>query len=133
MAIDFGSRARFRFNGKITHPPSDRGFQVEVSETFPNCPKYIQRRKMVSIGDDGQGPGAPVRSNSLSEELQKAVSQADTMFVASYYEPTGADISHRGGNPGFIRVINSHELMWPVRTTSLFIYHLLYHSFNSSL
>jgi len=114
MAIDFGSRARFRLNGKILIPPGDRGFRMEVSETFPNCPKYIQRRKIVGIGDDGLGPGIPVRSNSLSLELQDVVSKADTMFVATYYEQTGADISHRGGFPGFIRVLNENELMWPV-------------------
>lgn len=38
---------------------------------------------------------------------------ADTFFVATSAPGLGADLSHRGGNPGFVRVLDDRRLAWP--------------------
>lgn len=38
---------------------------------------------------------------------------ADTFFVATSAPGLGADLSHRGGNPGFVRVLDDRRLVWP--------------------
>src|SRR5262249_26812226 len=38
---------------------------------------------------------------------------ADTLFIGSVHEGTGADASHRGGRPGFVRVVDEKRLRLP--------------------
>ena len=35
------------------------------------------------------------------------------MFIASAHPDGGADVSHRGGNPGFVRVVDARTLILP--------------------
>jgi len=39
--------------------------------------------------------------------------QSDTFFLSTYHPVKGADASHRGGFPGFIRVPNETQISWP--------------------
>jgi hypothetical protein len=41
------------------------------------------------------------------------VATADTFFIASYHPINGADASHRGGRPGFVKVRDATTLIWP--------------------
>eukprot|EP00698_Gefionella_okellyi_P012650 TRINITY_DN3419_c0_g2_i2.p1 TRINITY_DN3419_c0_g2~~TRINITY_DN3419_c0_g2_i2.p1 ORF type:complete len:596 (-),score=97.64 TRINITY_DN3419_c0_g2_i2:489-2135(-) len=116
MGIEFASRSRFRLNGHISKPLSKQGFEFVVKEAFPNCPKYIQRRKVKRLAppDDGTLPGpATPEQPSLSASHIQQLQTADTFFIATYCAQTGVDISHRGGVPGFVRVLNENEIMWP--------------------
>ena len=51
-----------------------------------------------------------IRSKRAQERW---IQQADTFLIASAHPEGGADSSHRGGNPGFVRVSESSELTWP--------------------
>src|SRR4030095_12436506 len=39
--------------------------------------------------------------------------RADTLFIASVHADAGADASHRGGQPGFVRVLDERRLLIP--------------------
>lgn len=111
LVIDLRSRARLRVNGRVEFPTS-RQLHVNVEEAYPNCPKYIQRRIYRLSADHQLGP----KSNDgteLSHHHQHWIRSADTMFVASQHPDRGVDVSHRGGNPGFIKIINSRRLRVP--------------------
>ena len=41
------------------------------------------------------------------------IKKADTLFVASAHPERGVDASHRGGNPGFVRIIDDLTLRIP--------------------
>jgi len=41
------------------------------------------------------------------------IAAADTLFVASRHAQAGADVSHRGGGPGFVRLVDEHTLRIP--------------------
>ncbi|MFC8170590.1 pyridoxamine 5'-phosphate oxidase family protein [Streptomyces sp. NPDC057242] len=109
LALDPRTRRRMRLNG--TARPSRRGFTVEAEQVFSNCPKYLQKREWYGSEPAGPGTGAPHRGATLTPAQADRVRAADTFFVATA-APDGADASHRGGNPGFVRVDGPRELSW---------------------
>lgn len=110
IAIDLATRRRMRVNGRLDRNHHD-GILIHLDQVYSNCPKYIQRR--VENPRVGQ-PGRPETrvSTTLSEEQARWISQADTFFIATANPGEGADASHRGGRPGFVRV-QGNRLTWP--------------------
>ncbi len=104
LGIDLATRRRNRVNGRVAMADAN-GFTIAVRQSFGNCPQYIQRRSLYP----GHSSSAPAQSfTSLDAELRKLIVGADTFFVASRSrselgDAGGADISHRGGRPGFVR------------------------------
>jgi hypothetical protein len=54
-----------------------------------------------------------VRGSQLSESQQQQISRADTFFIATDNPDRGADVSHKGGNPGFVRVVDPQRIAFP--------------------
>jgi predicted pyridoxine 5'-phosphate oxidase superfamily flavin-nucleotide-binding protein len=112
LVIDLGSRRRLRVNGIVAADREDL-LTVAIHEAFPNCPKYIQRRDVeIDSGARHVGP-ASSRGTSLSSELRSLVERIDTLFVASRHPTHGLDVSHRGGDPGFVKVVDERTLRFP--------------------
>ena len=113
LGIDFGTRRRNRANGIVAGVGAS-GFTVAVRQSFGNCPQYIQRRT-VTRARASDGPAREF--TSLGPAARSLIQRADTFFVASRSRAGigpggGADISHRGGRPGFVRV-ESDTLLVP--------------------
>ncbi|MGW5432030.1 pyridoxamine 5'-phosphate oxidase family protein [Streptomyces sp. NPDC004059] len=109
IALDPRTRRRMRLNGRLR--PTPRGFAVEADQVFSNCPKYIQRRNSYETLADRE-PGSTRRLTELDPRAAEFIRSADTFFLATAH-PGGADVSHRGGNPGFVQVTSPRELTWP--------------------
>ncbi|MFE6484546.1 pyridoxamine 5'-phosphate oxidase family protein [Streptomyces sp. NPDC057757] len=107
IALDPRTRRRMRLNGRAR--PTPRGFAVEAEQVFANCPKYLQRRDTYETAD--RPSVTPRRSSELTAEQSEFIESADTFFIATVHED-GADASHRGGNPGFVRATSPGELSW---------------------
>jgi predicted pyridoxine 5'-phosphate oxidase superfamily flavin-nucleotide-binding protein len=114
LGIQLETRRRNRVNGTVVET-DDRGFVVRVDQSFGNCPQYIQARKPVIQ----ESPSAPQLVHAegavLSAGAAALVRQADTFFIATAspaaredHPVEGADVSHRGGKPGFVRVTAEH-------------------------
>ena len=104
LGIDLNTRRRNRINGRIASLDHE-GFSVDVVHTFGNCPKYIQLRPVDAIARKAGTQAEHL--NGLDEAAQTMIRNADTFFVASFVDVAGersVDVSHRGGNSGFIRV-----------------------------
>jgi uncharacterized protein len=114
LAIELASRRRLRINGKVAQITSDR-LQLNVLESYPNCPKYIQRRHLVGNPDAAvpKQSSEPQFGQLLTSEHQHWIRSADTLFVASVHPQRGADASHRGGNPGFVQILDDRSLRIP--------------------
>lgn len=106
LGIELPTRRRNRANGVIASLDAS-GFTVSVKQSFGNCPQYIQRREM------SRAEVTPSRVHAFDrlddDDARTLVAKADTFFVASRSRADagaagGADISHRGGRPGFVRV-----------------------------
>lgn len=113
LTMDLGTRRRMRLNGDATITPE--GIVVHAHEVMALCPKYIQAR--VALADvaagDGDHASMPRTGRRLSEAQQRLLTETDTFFLASFNPDGGADVSHRGGNPGFVRVLDASTLAWP--------------------
>lgn len=109
LVIDLVDRIRLRINGRWR--PTGRGGGIEVHQSFGNGPKYVQARAGF-VGDLQDPAPVAVSAPSLSARQQDLVAAADTFFVATA-AAGGADVSHRGGNPGFVSATSPTELSWP--------------------
>jgi predicted pyridoxine 5'-phosphate oxidase superfamily flavin-nucleotide-binding protein len=109
MALDPTTRTRVRINGYGGYV--DDALYVRVEQVYTNCRKYIATRRPLP-GDEPAEPKVAPRGAELSPAQQRLIAEADTFFIASL-AGTGADVSHRGGNPGFVRVASARRLSWP--------------------
>lgn len=109
IAIEFATRRRVRVNGTLVQAGPD-GLEIEVDQAFGNCPKYIQQRTVEPVAA-GSSIGAAHRDR-LDAEDGALIARADTFFLGTVHPSRGADASHRGGTPGFVRVDGS-QLWWP--------------------
>ena len=115
LVIDLETRDRMRVNGPA-EADGDGGLFVHAREVYFNCPKYIQARQVAEadFGGTNAVEADPVtRAEALSLSQQAWIAAADTFFIASALPGGRADASHRGGNPGFVRVRDALTLEWP--------------------
>ncbi len=113
LIIELGSRRRIRINGRARKISAER-ILIDVERAYPNCPKYIQRRDWSALESDKQNEAIPSTYGKELNETQKSlIENADTLFVASAHPEHGIDASHRGGHPGFARIINNRQLRIP--------------------
>jgi uncharacterized protein len=117
LGIELHTRRRNRLNGIVT-AINHHGFEVQVKQSFGNCPQYIQARKFEF--QEKTLNSQPVRQIELLGESEKAlIASADTFFIATAYQAKstgkakGVDVSHRGGKPGFVRIDNERALTIP--------------------
>ncbi len=116
LGIELATRRRNRVNGRVSSR-SASGFELGVEQAFGNCPQYIHERAWRS-----ETPAAsPVRRTpaSLAGPVRDWIEGADTFFIATGHREEGedrrfgTDASHRGGQPGFVRVAGERELVFP--------------------
>lgn len=112
VGLDFSNRRRNRLNGIVSRMDKNR-VEIEVHQSFGNCPQYIQRRELYP----GPAYTLPIeRLGALDDGARRVITEADTCFVASsaheHLPQGGVDMSHRGGKPGFI-AIDGHTLCIP--------------------
>ncbi|MBI5258529.1 MAG: pyridoxamine 5'-phosphate oxidase family protein [Burkholderiales bacterium] len=105
------TRRRNRMNGWVT--ALDRGsFTVQVAQSFGNCPQYIQAR--TPTWQPTRRRSAPQAMGTRLDHAARAlIARSDTLFIASASGPRvgpgraeGVDVSHRGGLPGFVRLVD---------------------------
>ncbi len=113
LLIELATRRRLRINGTVDRPVSDR-LTLDVTESYPNCPKYIQRRQIqFEALDSSEKVPAAAEGHSLEREQVTLIEASDTFFVASAHAQRGVDVSHRGGMPGFVEVLDEGTLRIP--------------------
>jgi len=111
-AVEFATRRRVRVNGALTG--ADDILTVDVEQAYGNCPQYIQQRLLTFDGlDHAAGHDDDVRRGvTLRPEDTDLIRASDTFFLGTVNPERGADASHRGGAPGFVRT-DGDALRWP--------------------
>jgi predicted pyridoxine 5'-phosphate oxidase superfamily flavin-nucleotide-binding protein len=119
LGIELSTRRRNRINGRIESCVVGEGFSIRVQQSFGNCPKYIQARNERPRHPSRRAPECRTASH-LGDSEVSFVAEADTFFIASRSaqldqqdSSQGLDVSHRGGRPGFVRVISPNQLCFP--------------------
>jgi predicted pyridoxine 5'-phosphate oxidase superfamily flavin-nucleotide-binding protein len=119
LGIELSTRRRNRVNGRIENCIVGEGFAIRVQQSFGNCPKYIQARS-----ERPRIRSRPVPESRIAPHLGDSevslIAGSDTFFIASRSAQLdqeeasqGLDVSHRGGRPGFVRVVSPNELCFP--------------------
>ena len=113
LIIELASRRRLRVNGKVARINKNH-IEISVHESYPNCMKYIQRRQITNRNTDNKESAKPATTGTtLNHSQQSIIQSADTFFIGSSNPKGNLDISHRGGEPGFIEIINDNKLRIP--------------------
>jgi predicted pyridoxine 5'-phosphate oxidase superfamily flavin-nucleotide-binding protein len=121
IAVEFAIRRRLRLNGILTERDA-HSLEIDADQAYGNCPSYIQRRLFAyeeSAGEAERAKAGETRGASgvsptseLTPEARSLIRGADTFFLGTVHPERGADTSHKGGLPGFVRV-EGDELWWP--------------------
>lgn len=109
LALEPQTRRRIRVNGTVVR--AGAGLEIRTEQVLGNCPKYLQTREITALADPHR-PGPARRGAGLDDEQRARIEAADTFFIGSRSPGHGADASHRGGEPGFVRV-EGDVLRWP--------------------
>jgi len=110
LVIDLAARHRLRLNGSAQLGKNGK-ITLITQQVYGNCPQYIQAREIVTMA--APEDTMSVSATTLDAAQQRRIEIADTFFIASAHPVSGADASHRGGKPGFIRVENNSRLLFP--------------------
>ena len=116
LGIELATRRRNRINGRVREDGAGR-LKFDVDQAFGNCPQYIREREWIRL------KGAPVGTresfDKLTSDQRDWITAADTFFIASGHVGSGEspaygmDVSHRGGEPGFVQVVNDWQIRFP--------------------
>ena len=109
LGLEPHTRRRNRMNGHVVRWGAQQGLSITVAQSFGNCPKYIQARAPgLRAAVTPPQPAQPL-GPSLDAAALALIARSDTLFIASAsaarpgaQRGEGVDISHRGGEPGFV-------------------------------
>ncbi len=111
LGLEPATRRRNRVNGVLVDDGAT-GLRVAVTQSFGNCPQYIQPRRFEPVTPGPARAPVPV-GRRLPPAAAALVGAADTFFIATASAGAGQpharasdglDVSHRGGPAGFVRV-----------------------------
>ena len=120
LGIDYESRRRNRLSAQVIVAEPNR-LSLHVVQSFGNCPQYIQARS-TSVLDDVALLGRTrevEQFSSFDDKASQLITSADNFYIASHHREGaqsasgGADVSHRGGKPGFVKVLDHVTLQFP--------------------
>lgn len=127
LGIELATRRRNRVNGHLVAADARR-LSLAVGQSFGNCPQYIRPRNWRWAREGGERPEA-IRHDTLTPQLRAWIESADTLFIASGFALEGStpegqrsqrndrthgmDVSHRGGEPGFVTLKSERRLVFP--------------------
>jgi hypothetical protein len=100
LAISLAQLRRARINGFLR--PDGSACVLEATEAFTNCRKYVM--PSVALADEQRcGPSQGYELALDSPWLADVIERAVTSFLASVSPDGQPDVSHRGGDAGFLR------------------------------
>jgi hypothetical protein len=117
LGIELATRRRNRVNGRVERA-GDSGFVLGVEQSFGNCPQYIHERDWTRVPASRHDPIRRLDAR-FTPEIARRIEAADTFFIATGHRGRdsdaafGMDASHRGGEPGFVRVEGDRRLVFP--------------------
>ena len=119
LGIDLNTKRRNRVSAVVRDTKTDE-LILDVIQAFGNCPRYIHQRSLLPpISTTHEALIEHIEVFNFNQETSKLIEASDTVFVSSAYENgedisnQGSDISHRGGEPGFMEVIDDNKVKIP--------------------
>ncbi|RDW85537.1 hypothetical protein BP5796_03862 [Coleophoma crateriformis] len=114
LAIDLESRNRVKLYGRMVAgalQATEEGIGevqlvVKIEQSLGNCPKYLNKRHIIP-----HLPQPKLQSTELplSQIALDLIARADLFFISSSNHDADMDTNHRGGPPGFVRVLSNEK------------------------
>ncbi|KAI9890488.1 MAG: hypothetical protein M1814_003972 [Vezdaea aestivalis] len=79
---------------------------IKIEESMNNCPKYINTRHVRPVQPE---PHLVSETLPLHPDAIKLVEKSDMLFISSSNHDEDMDSNHRGGPPGFVRVLANED------------------------
>ncbi len=114
LGIQLHTRRRNKVKGTVVAVGKD-GFDVKVFQTCGNCPQYIFSREAEFVRDAKNAPSSQVLiQNELDDRAVDLISKSDFFFLGTVEaDKRAAEVNHRGGKSGFVKVRTRRELIFP--------------------
>lgn len=101
LAIDYASKLRIRVNGKGKF--RDGRLHLAVEESFGNCNQYISRPEQDREEEKALARAAVAAKDSVNlKSSERERIEGARRFIMASASARGADVSHRGGDQGFV-------------------------------
>jgi predicted pyridoxine 5'-phosphate oxidase superfamily flavin-nucleotide-binding protein len=111
FAPDFVSSRRVRVNGRGVI--KDGAIYIATDEVYGNCRRYLQERIFTGKREIHSANQKARVATTLSASARDQISRADTFFIATDNPERGADVSHKGGNPDFVQILDERRIAYP--------------------
>jgi len=114
VGVEFDTKRRNRLNA-IVADIGQKNITITVLQSFGNCPKYIQDKTLKT--NPTYGAFSTSTRSVLDATDKQLIAQADTFFIASRFDDgealrnRGVDMSHRGGEAGFVKMNEKGQLL----------------------
>jgi predicted pyridoxine 5'-phosphate oxidase superfamily flavin-nucleotide-binding protein/ferredoxin len=118
LGIELETRRRNRLSAHVKEI-LETGLTLGVDQAFGNCPQYIQPRTLTWLECAADEQQNVEKITAYDNAALKLIGCSDTFFVASSLgrndneASDGADVSHRGGDSGFVRIDDMQSLTIP--------------------
>ena len=104
-------RARYRAWGLAKENGDELSFEIRMG--YPSCPKHIQRQ-VIELPKNLKSVTSEFQNGADLGELEKEwITNAHTFFIATQTKKGDIESSHRGGDPGFIEILENGLLRVP--------------------
>jgi len=104
-------RARYRAWGEAQK--NDNEISIAIKMGYPSCPKHIQR-EIIEIPEDVESIIPKYnKGTNLGTYEHEWISSAHTFFIGTQTKKGDIEASHRGGDPGFIEILENGHLRVP--------------------
>ncbi|CAG8981093.1 hypothetical protein HYALB_00013842 [Hymenoscyphus albidus] len=114
LAIDLETRSRVKLYGRMVAGAlqgteggiGDVQLVVKIEQSLGNCPKYLNKKHILpSIPQ----PKLVTSELPLPQAALDLVSKSDLFFISSSNQEADMDTNHRGGPPGFVRMLQTEK------------------------
>ena len=111
LAIDYKDKLRIRVNGKGKFRYGR--LHLEVEESFGNCNMYISRPEQDSAAEKALARAAVAANDGIRlKPSERERIEGGRRFIMASASSRGADVSHRGGEAGFVHA-TEREITFP--------------------
>ena len=104
-------RARYRAWGNVIEKDGFLSFEIRMG--YPSCPKHIQP-EIIEVQENPPSITAEYeKGNTLGEKEKEWILGSHTFFISTQTKKGDIESSHRGGDPGFIEILENGLIRVP--------------------
>ncbi|PQE29614.1 hypothetical protein CJF30_00009228 [Rutstroemia sp. NJR-2017a BBW] len=113
LAIDLQARRRVKLYGRMAagalketsgKDVAEASLVVKIEQSLGNCPKYLNKKRIVPRIPSPQLVSTTI---PIPDKAADLITRSDLFFISSSNHDRDMDTNHRGGPPGFVRILSN--------------------------